>query len=237
MVANPYSFTLTRCAAMFFASGIVILTGMGCSCQEKKSSQQPVSPRSSFRPPPDSVNSFYAPIKTLSLDGNPIPGIIPIVTLSPNAFDKPIAEGLPTDTEGRSSIRFDLKEKVALRAWDKSLKYFPNNFYDILPGSGISKEELVITMVESSTMEAVLMLPTGLPAINENVGIMMFHPVHGPWWPAEADTNDKGEVVFNNIPPGSYVLRLKIGSGSALETPETFIKPGDTTHLGILYLQ
>ena len=181
--------------------------------------------------------SISAPIRVVTLAGAPLPNMMPIATLLPNAFDEPVAKGPLTNAAGESRIRFPATEKVALRAWDPELRYFPNNFYDVLPGTGTVTETLVVTMVESGAVEALLMMPDGRPARGENTGLMMFHPVHGPWWPAEADANERGEVVFRRVPPGNFVLRLRVASGAAIEVAETFIPPGDTAHLGIVYLQ
>lgn len=172
-----------------------------------------------------------------TLSGDPLSGMTPIVTLQPNAFDKPIAVGSPTDTSGLSSIRFPVNEKVALRAWDATLLYFPNNFYDVLPGSGSMKDVLVIKMVKSASLEAILIGRDGTPLINDNAGIMLFHPVHGPWWPAEADSDENGVVTFYKIPPGNYVIRIKVASGPEIELPETYIAPDELTSLGAIQLQ
>ncbi|HNZ47705.1 MAG TPA: hypothetical protein PLY90_01300 [Candidatus Hydrogenedentes bacterium] len=223
---------------LFIGLAGLLFVGMfsGCSCREKE--DPPRTPPAA--PPQESKETdlvFYAPVKTVDRAGNPLRGMLPIATRSPNAFDKPLAQGKPTDADGLSSIRFALTEKIALRAWDPQLFFFPNNFFDVLPGSGNAKDPLVVVMVEAGTLEAVLILPDGTPAAGENVGLMMFHPVHGPWWPAEAESNEKGEVVFPNLPPGSFILRLKVESGATLETPEQYIAPGENTHMGVLYLK
>ncbi len=212
----------------------------GCNCrQEAVQETQQLSPTSET----DSASEVLAPrtmtafMRVVTLEGLPLSGMIPIATLQPNAFDRPIATGVKTNADGQSRIRFTTDQKVALRAWDPDLRYFPNNFYEVLPQIGEVDEMLVISMVEAATIEAVLFQPDGRPVANENTGIMLFHPVHGPWWPAEADADEKGAVTFAKVPPGQYVLRLKVASGAAVEIPETYLAPGKSAHLGLLYLQ
>jgi hypothetical protein len=211
----------------------------GCSCEKKDSSPPPTTASKPAEKTPAKKEApalFHAPVKVVNREGDPLPGIVPIATRSANAFDSPLAEGRPTGPDGLSGIRLSLTEKIAIRAWDPSLFFFPNNFYDVLPGSGNPQKPLVITMVEAAAVEAELILPDGRPAAHENTGLMMFHPVHGPWWPADGESNEKGEVIFRKVPPGSFILRLKVASGPTLETGEQFIAPGEHTHLGRLQL-
>lgn len=215
-----------------------LLLGAGCSCREV--SQAPVSEPTAEQPsvaPMPSVPEVLARMKVVSLSGQPLSGMMPIATLQPNAFDEPIAVGPLTDLNGESRLRFPDNQKVALRAWDPELRFFPNNFYDALPNTGSVTDTLVITMVESAHLEAVLITPQGRHVEHENAGIMLFHPIHGPWWPAEAEVGEKGAVTFRNIPPGKFVMRLKVTSGPTVELPETYIAPGEITHLGMVYLQ
>lgn len=231
-----------------------LLTGLlvlglsgGCSCDKKETGLQeqtaPGTPTTQAKPPAkapakkEETALFHAPVKVVNREGMPLPGIHPIATRSANAFDMPLAEGSPTGADGLSSIRLALTDQIAIRAWDPTLFFFPNNFYDVLPGSGNPQQPLVVTMVEAAAVEAELILPNGRPAANENAGLMMFHPVHGPWWPADGESNEKGEVVFRNVPPGSFILRVKVASGPTLETGEQFIAPGEQTHLGRLHLR
>ena len=178
-----------------------------------------------------------AKMRVMSLSGEPLARMAPIATLQPNAFDKPIATGALTNAEGLGEIRFPAGQKVALRAWDPELGYFPNNFLEVMPNTGVITEVLEITMVRSGILFAVLKLPDGSPVRNENAGIMLFHPVYGPWWPSDSYTNDQGEVVFPSVPPGKFVLRLKIASGPSIEVAETYIAPGEPTPLGTIQLQ
>jgi hypothetical protein len=234
-------------SALVLTGVLLLLLSGGCSCQKKEAPAEgkadapvarPTTPKEKTEPEHKASDAlFYAPVKVVDRHGTSLSGILPIATRSANAFDNPLAEGQPTGSDGLSSIRLTLTEKIAIRAWDPNLFFFPNNFYDVLPGSGSPATPLVVTMVEAAEVEAVLILPNGRPAANENTGLMMFHPVHGPWWPAESETNAQGEVVFRRMPPGSFTLLLKVASGPTLETGEQFIAPGESTHLGVLYLK
>jgi len=227
--------------------GIVILLACflctACTCRNEQEPATPeenniVRPAEGTPPDPEPAQKYItASMRVVTLAGEPISGMMPVATLQPNAFDEPIATGPPTDASGKSSIKMPVSQKIAVRAWDPNLLYFPNNFYDVLPGSGEIQDTLVVTMVKSASIEAVLLGPVGAPFQNENAGIMLFHPVHGPWWPAEADSDQQGKVTFYKVPAGSYVIRIKVASGAMLELPETYIAPDETTQLGAVQLQ
>ena len=224
---------LTR--SLYIVVFIAVLTP-ACTCHKDVDTVLPTEPQVSQSMSDAQLEQVVATMRVVTLSGDPLAGMIPIATLQPNAFDKPIATGNPTDALGKSSIRFPIDQKIALRAWDPNLLYFPNNFYDVLPQSGVIKETLVVSMVKSASIEAIIIGPDGEPVQNENAGIMLFHPVHGPWWPAEANTDEKGAVSFYQVPPGSYVIRIKVASGPMIELPETYIAPGDSTLLGAVHL-
>lgn len=180
---------------------------------------------------------IHATIKVVDLAGNPLAGMAPIVTHQPNAFDKPVSMGDPTDTGGVGTIRFENKDHLFLRAWDPTLGYFPNNFYEVLPGGSNIEETLTIQMVGASALEAQLMLPDGQPAANQTVALMLSHATRGPWWPAQATTNAEGAVQFPNLPAGEFVLGFKVTSGAQLEVKETPLRPGANVNLGVLSLR
>lgn len=240
----------TRCSrslhqkALFFSIIAVSMTLVflyGCNCRSKgQLTENPPATTSA----PQSVDGketlpagITAQMQVLTLQGVPLAGMIPIATRSPNAFDKPIATGPPTNEKGESYIQFPSTEKVALRAWDPKLQFFPNNFFEALPNTGSAAETLVIRMVEASALDAVLTFSDGTPAQRDNAGLMLIHPVYGPWWPAEGNTNERGEVRFAPVPPGKFVLRIKVASGAFVEVPETYIAPGEPTHLGIVMMR
>ncbi len=216
----------------------------GCTCRTEDAppappaaSTAPETPAGAA-PAPEAVDAWAeAKMRVVGLDGQPLSGMIPIATLQPNAFDEPLAKGPATGPDGESSIRIPADQKLALRAWDPELRYFPNNYYEVLPNAGVLQETLVVSMVAAARIDAVLVMPDGRPARQENAGLMLFHSVHGPWWPAQADANEMGEVRFAPVPPGKYVMRIKVASGPMLELPETFVAPDGDLHLGMVYLQ
>jgi len=172
-------------------------------------------------------------MRVVDRQGNALAGMAPIATREPNAFDEPIATGAPTDARGESSIAFPSDVRLYLRAWDPELNYFPNNFYDALPGTGKVADGMVIEMVSAATLTMALHTQDGAPLASENVALMMIHPTRGPWWPAETDTTPEGVAVFTRIPPGAFTLRLKTESNKVLEIPEVALPPGDTVDLGL----
>ena len=181
--------------------------------------------------------TLFATLKVVDLAGEPLPGMAPIVTRQPNAFDPPVATGTSTGLDGQGSIRFKTDEHLYLRAWDPALRYFPNNFFEVLPGGTSIDGELVIQMVPSMNLEAQFFLPDGEPARDQAVALMLFHPSRGPWWPAEARTDAEGVAAFPNLPAGEYVLRFKAESGPRLERGQTPLPPASTVNFGALTLE
>ena len=187
-------------------------------------------------PAPAGEMQVHGRIKAVDLTGRPVPGMIPIATTTPNAFDQPVAAGAATGAEGTATIHFPGDRHLFLRAWDPGLAYFPNNFYEVLPGEGTMAGDMTISMAPSAGLRAQLFRVDGTVAANENAGLMMVHPTRGPWWPDEADTDQNGDVIFSPVPPGSFVLRLKILSGGQIEHPEIMLPPGETVDLGSVVL-
>lgn len=178
-----------------------------------------------------------ASVQVVDLAGKPLMGMAAIVTRQPNAFDQPVAMGDPTDANGMGTIRFENNEHLYLRAWDPLLGYFPNNFYEILPGGSVVKETLTIEMVPSAGLEAQLVLPDGQPAANQTVEIMLSHATRGPWWPARGQADAEGVVRFPNLPAGEFLLEFRVPAGAALQVTETPLPPGELVNLGALNLQ
>lgn len=178
-----------------------------------------------------------APVVVVDLEGRPLANMLPIATEQPNAFQKPTVQGELTGADGRSVLSLPRDTHLYVRAWDPALRMFPNNFYEVLPPTGGSTETMTITMVEGATLAMTLLDAAHQPAANENVGIMMFHGVHGPWWPAEADTDGAGRVVFEQVPPGEYTIKVKAIKSGELEIGSVRIPPGSETDLGPVTLQ
>ncbi len=184
-------------------------------------------------------NSYVATgyVRVLDLGGEPMANMAPIVTRSANAFDPPLSTGALTDAEGRGSVRFPNNEKLFLRAWDPQLAYFPNNFFTILPASGDATDELTVVMAKAASLSVQLYDADNAPLAHQNIGIMMFHPTEGPWWPASANTDAEGLVHFPAVPPGSFVIKVKAESGLQYELPALSLAPGADIDVGAVILR
>lgn len=177
-----------------------------------------------------------ARVRVVGLDGSPLSGMLPIATETPNAFDAPVAKGKPTDSQGRGTIVLDPNRWLYVRAWDPQLRFFANNYFEVPSGNAAVRDELQIVMVEGATLKARLFRADGSPAAHENVGLMMFHPDKGPWWPSEADTDDAGNVQFSRVPAGKFLLALKTSQSGRIDLPAVFLPPGGETDLGNVQL-
>jgi len=187
--------------------------------------------------PQPATSSVRVGVRVVDLSGAPLAQMTPIVTRKPNAFDQPVATGSATDSQGHGSISFPTEEDLFLRAWDPALNFFPNNFYEILSGGNRVEANLVIQMVPAATLAVQLILPNNEIAADLAIGLMLYHPTRGPWWPTEGKTNKDGFVSFPNLPAGEYVLRFKTDSGARLEHRQTALPPGGEVDLGVLTLQ
>ena len=175
-------------------------------------------------------------LKAIDLQGNPVAGMVPIVTRNPNATDYPIATGNPSGTDGASTLTVPVSEHVCVRMWDPTFAYFANNYYDVEVGKSVPEQVLEITMVPGASLRATLVNADQQPAVTENVGIMMFHPAKGPWWPAEDDTDAQGVVRFPHLPAGKYTIRLKTFRSGGVELPDVALPPGAAVDLGTVVL-
>ncbi len=185
----------------------------------------------------DTPKFTKAPLVIVDLEGRPLPNMLPIATDSPNAFQSPAAQGELTGANGTSVLLLPRDVHLYVRAWDPALRMFPNNFYEVLPPTGTTTETMTITMVASAALAMTLLDAAHDPVANENVGMMMFHGVHGPWWPGEGDTDDRGRVVFEPVPPGEYTVKIKTLESGALEMGGVRLAPGGKTELGPVLLQ
>ncbi|MBI2422609.1 MAG: carboxypeptidase regulatory-like domain-containing protein [Candidatus Hydrogenedentes bacterium] len=184
----------------------------------------------------DAAKTLMARIQVVDLEGTPLANMAPIVTRQPNAFDPPLATGTLTDAGGRGEVRFELTEKVCIRAWDPELGYFPNNFFEVLPGAAGLEEDLLVVMVRGARLKAQLFDVAGSALAGQTVALMLSHPERGPWWPVEAQTADDGLVDFGPVPAGEYAMHFQAASGQSLEQPVVAVRPGQTTDLGALTL-
>lgn len=225
------------------------LVGSGCSpsppesasverqAESSAAEQTLVSAIHDDEQPSELEDQVVAYVQVLDISGSPLETMVPIVTLQPNAFDTPLAFGSDSDAEGNSTIYFPVDQRLYLRAWDPELRYFPNNFYDVMPHTGNVVRDVKLTMVEGGIMEMLLTDQNGDPVHEDDVSLMMYHPERGPWWPADATSDGHGYVRFENVPAGSYQIRLISSQHGRLEIPEVNIPPGQTVNLGLLSLQ
>ncbi len=181
--------------------------------------------------PPEVVRDAIGHIRAVTLEGAPLPAMLPIATRKANAFDPPLSTGDLTDEDGRSQLLLPQGEQVYVRAWDPSFGYFANNYFTVLPNPGEATDEMVVTMAKSATLSAHVTLPNGEPIAHEEVSLLLTYPTQGPWWPKKALSDDTGIVIFDGLPPGEYILRFETPQGHALEVPRTFLAPGKNTDI------
>ena len=178
-----------------------------------------------------------AEVTVVDLKGQPLANILPIATANPNAWDNPIATGGPTDNEGKTRIVVPVGEWLCLRAWDPSLRYFANNYYEILPVLGDHIEPMTIIMAQSASFELRLLRADGQPVASETVRLVLFHPSQGPWWPAENTSGAEGKVRFDAVPPGQFLMRLEAAGGGQIDIPDVTLPPGSSVKMGDVTLQ
>jgi len=175
-------------------------------------------------------------VRIVDLDGQPVPGMVPIATTQPNAFQAPISQGAPTDANGQGALWLPLDGRVFVRAWDPDLRRFANNFYDILPAEGAETDLMTIQMVEGCAVRLVVTDANGHPLAHTEVELLMLHPSQGPWWPARGVTDARGAVHFERVPAGQYGYRIE-ADGHALDLPSKLLPPGGEVNFGELRLQ
>lgn len=231
-------------AACFFA----LLAGCGGSNEDDAAPATTAPPASSQTAVPEAdgapatatapaADVIPANVRVVGLDGKPEPGMMPIVTRQPNAFDPYIAAGRPTGDDGESVVPIPREEHLYVRAWDPAMKMFANNFVEVWPKQGNVAKDIQIQMVEGATLRARLVGADRAPAAGENVGLMMLHDTFGPWWPAEGDTSADGAVRFSRVPAGKFLIKLKAVKSGQVEVADVFLPPGGETDLGTLLLR
>jgi len=228
-----------------WAAAVAIVAGMaGCGGQEPPSTATPATsgPTSAATPagPASSSSSdatFTATVKVVDKDGTPLPGMMPIATRQPNAFDKPLARGALTDASGAGTFDLPNDESLYIRAWDPQQRLFANNYFEALPADGNRTPEMTIVMYPATRLDTTLIAPDGKPLAGASVGLMLSHPTLGPWWPSEAKTDGAGRIVFAPLPPGQYIARMKAETGETLDLPEILLMPGEPLSLPSQSLQ
>lgn len=209
-----------------------VLALAGCGSKEN-------APPAAGTPPPgpQTPSSVVGQVQIVDLDGRPLANMAPIATLSPNAFERPIAQGELSGQDGRTSVVFPSDQRVFVRGWDPALRYFTNNFYEVPAGPGSETGLMTLVMVPGASLDAVLLGPGEQPLANEHVDLMMFHPTKGAWWPETATTDARGAVHFPSLPAGSYTLQFKTAGGAQVEAPDVKLPPAGHTDLGRILLE
>lgn len=196
-------------------------------------------------PPPaaQDVNSQPAPdgpvvrLYAVDLDGNPLPGMLPIATRKANAFDTPVVYGDKTGADGLAGVVLPRTDRLWVRAWDPELNWFAVNVYDVVANVGNETELMTIQMARAGSLSVVLQDSDGVLLSGKNVGLRMSHPTRGPWWHAEGKTDAAGRVTFAKVPPGEYLIGMTLESGERAEWGVTRINPGATVDLGSAAVQ
>ncbi len=222
---------------------IVLALAVSCSEPAPPAPKEATPPASAATPAPvipvapPVADGASLRLKAIDLQGKPLSGMVPIATRNPNATDYPVASGAPSSADGAAILAVPAGELVYVRMWDPTFQSFANNYYDVDVGADVPDQVLEITMVPGASVTATLVTGANAPAARENVGLMMFHPVKGAWWPAESTTDDQGVVRFPNVPAGRYSVKLKaLGSGEA-SVPDVALPPGVAIDLGTVALQ
>jgi len=220
-------------ALSLLVAGVLLAVLLGACGVEKEPAEtaQTVGPADT---PGDSVTARVA---VVDLDGEPLAGMRPVATRTPNAFGEPVVMGAATDLKGSGYVLLPADIRLYVRAWDPDLTYFANNYFDIPAGKPGGETPLMrIVMVEGASLDVVLLDADGRPAANTNVGLMMFHPAKGAWWPGEADTDAGGAAHFASLPAGAYMLKLKALNVGRIDIPNVQMTPGGQTDLGEVIL-
>ena len=176
-------------------------------------------------------------VKVVDMDGKPVANMLPIATRQANAFDVPVAKGDLSGADGAGSLNVPSDQYLFVRAWDPIKQIFANNYYDVLPGNGPPIEELKVTMLPGASLEVDILGPDGVPVVSQSIGMMMSHPVHGPWWPSETQTDEHGRARFGPVPPGKYAITFESRDHRHVDVPEQTLLPGRTTSVGPVRLQ
>ncbi len=200
-------------------------------------SESPLAATKESPPAAAPTNAVPIRIKVVDMNGKPVANMVPIATAKANAFDVPVAKGDLTGDDGAGVVNVPADQYLYVRAWDPIKQIFANNYYDVLPGSAAPTEELQVTMLAGASLDVDVMRADGTPIANQPVGMMMSHPVHGPWWPAETQADANGRARFGPIPPGKYVITIETRDHLKVDVPEQTLMPGQTVSLGPVKLQ
>jgi hypothetical protein len=214
---------------------VLVVTAVVLAPEQDPVVSVPVAPEPEANAPEEGV--AVARVRVLDLQGQPLARMAPIVTRQPNAFDPPIAQGPVTGADGRSWVSYDGSKSVCIRAWDPTLAFFANNYYDIPENPGGQTPELDVVMVPAAAFGCVVHTPDGALLHDAEIELLMSHPAKGPWWPASATTNDAGRVAFDRIPAGEYILMLNTKLNGRADLGTVALRPGSFSDLGEVTLR
>lgn len=214
----------------FLVLTLVMVTVGAVSCTKRDVASNPAPQSAPNRDAPSAT--VIIRMKVVDMSGNPVPNMVPVATSQPNAFDSPVATGDPTATDGSGTLSVPGNQYLYVRAWDPAKRMFANNYYDVLPGSETPKEVLRITMLESATLDVEVLDADGRPISLQPIGMMMSHPLHGPWWPTETQTDDQGRARFSPLPPGKYLITIETRDHRHVDLPELTLPPGKSESAG-----
>ncbi|MBM3289272.1 MAG: carboxypeptidase regulatory-like domain-containing protein [Candidatus Hydrogenedentes bacterium] len=228
-IQNPKSKILRTVSA-----AVCALCVMSCSDSVSTPAAVPIAqPHVPAAPPRD----VPVRVHVVDMDGAPVANMAPIATERANAFDTPVAKGELTGADGSSSLRVPGDQYLYVRAWDPAKRMFANNYYDVLPGNAPPGDVLSITMLPGAQFDVEILGADGAPVASQPVGMMMSHPVHGPWWPAETTTDEQGRARFASVPPGKYAITIETRDHRHVDLPEQTLLPGKSTDAGPVTLR
>ena len=213
---------------------LATVIAVGCSGGQAPVPETKVNvPQGGASPKPGRV---FAPVRVVDLGGNPLSGILPIVTTQPNAFDEPLRKGQATDAHGSSAVEIPPGQRVFVRGWDPALRRFANNYIEVPAAASGQTTQLTLVMVSGASLAATLVSDTGAPVAGTAVHLLMSHPKEGPWWPATATTDDQGNVRFESVPAGTYNVSIEANGVGRIEIPKLELAPGANLRLGPVVL-
>ncbi|MDX9974380.1 MAG: hypothetical protein RBU21_15450, partial [FCB group bacterium] len=163
-----------------FALIILLLGAAACGSPEPPPAKAPAPSPPKAEPAAEGV---HAQMTTVDFEGKPLPGMVPIATLSANAFDEPIARGGVTNEKGVATIMLPQETNLYVRAWDPQMRMFAHNFYEMPAMKGNSTDPMTVMMVPAAAVAAMFQGNDGKPLANADVNLLLIHAQRGPWWP------------------------------------------------------
>jgi hypothetical protein len=226
---------MNRFAASLFLC-LLCACGNDGQTPSQSASPPPAPPvRGTESPAPTTVTVLVC---TVDLERKPIPGMVPIASRQPNAFDPPTAKGLPTATDGNGSIELPLGQHLFVRAWDTRLQMFANNYLEVDTDVGGQTERTEIMMVKGADISFTLVSETMTPMAGANVDVMLSHPTYGPWWPAKGVATHSGMITIPSVPAGQFNLSVtNPDGGAAKEIQNVKLLPGQLVNLGVVQMK